>query len=376
MAATLPILERPTNSEALAGALRAAATRGDVVDVRGAGSKPWGRPLATPTGTVIDLTAHDRILEHEPGDLVVRVAAGCPLASLQAALAPHGQCLAVDEVVPGSTIGGILATNLAGPRRHRLGTPRDLILGATVVLADGTVAHSGSKVVKNVAGYDLARLHVGAFGTLGVIAEATLRLHPVEPAAAFVTATVEAGPPLAGALEAIAFSQDEPSAVEIDRAEFAEAVTLALLVEGSEAGVARRAERLAGAVPGAVVTPSAPDWWGRLPGPATVKVSVPPASVGEAARTLPAAVRGSGGVGALQVGWSPAGSDEVGPTLEAIRAIAHDAGGSAVLLDAGGPLADDVDVWGPVAGLPLMQRIKDELDPDHRLAPGRFVGGI
>src|SRR6202034_3503918 len=120
----------------------------------------------------------DQVLEHEAGDLVARVQAGVRIDELARVLGRAGQQLSLDlPEAPG----------VAGPRRLRYGTPRDLGIGITVVLADGTVAHSGGKVVKNVAGYDIGKLFAGSYGTLGLIVEAALRLHPVPAAAAFVT---------------------------------------------------------------------------------------------------------------------------------------------------------------------------------------------
>ena len=124
------------------------------------------------------------IVLHDPLDGVAVVRGGTTLAELQGELAPHGQWLAVDPPFTGegATVGGIFSTNDAGPRRLAYGTLRDLVIGATVVTGDGVVAHSGGRVIKNVAGYDLARLYCGAFGTLGLVAELALRLHPLRSA--------------------------------------------------------------------------------------------------------------------------------------------------------------------------------------------------
>jgi glycolate dehydrogenase FAD-binding subunit len=183
----------------------------------------------------------DRILEHEAGDLTCTVEAEIRLSALQAALAPRGQMLALDP--PGDpTVGACLAANLSGPRRHRYGTMRDLVIGVTVVLADGTVANSGGKVVKNVAGYDLAKLFCGSEGRFGRIVRLALRLHPV-PAS---SATVVAPPDPALAL-AVLRTTLVPSAVDLhwpDR--------LALLFEGSARAVAAQvaaARELIGAEP-------------------------------------------------------------------------------------------------------------------------------
>jgi glycolate oxidase FAD binding subunit len=175
--------------------------------------------------------ALDRVLEHEAGDLTCLVEAELRLSALQQALAAHGQMLALDP--PGDpTIGACLAGNLSGPRRHRYGTMRDLVIGVTVVLRDGTVASSGGKVVKNVAGYDLGKLFCGSEGRLGRIVRLALRLHPLPETAA----TVVAPPEPARAL-AVLQSVLVPSAVDVhwpDR--------LALVFEGSERAVAAQVE--------------------------------------------------------------------------------------------------------------------------------------
>jgi glycolate dehydrogenase FAD-binding subunit len=181
----------------------------------------------------------DRILEHEAGDLTCTVEAELRLSALQEALAPHGQMLALDP--PGDpTLGACLAANLSGPRRHRYGTMRDLVIGTTLVLPDGTVASSGGKVVKNVAGYDLGKLLCGSEGRLGRIVRLSLRLHPVPEARVTVVA-----PPDAARALAVLRSMLVSSAVDIhwpDR--------LALVFEGSERAVAAQVEaarRLIGA---------------------------------------------------------------------------------------------------------------------------------
>jgi glycolate oxidase FAD binding subunit len=175
--------------------------------------------------------ALDRILEHEAGDLTCTVEAEIRLSALREALARHGQMLALDP--PGDpTVGACLAANLSGPRRHRYGTMRDLVIGATVVLGDGTVANSGGKVVKNVAGYDLAKLFCGSEGRLGRVVRLSLRLHPVPEA----TATVVAPADPARALVLLR-SGLTPSAVDLHWPE-----RLALLFEGSARAVATQVE--------------------------------------------------------------------------------------------------------------------------------------
>ena len=153
----------------------------------------------------------DRILEHEAGDLTCTVEAGVRLSTLQNALGEHGQRLSLDP--PGDpTIGALLAENMSGPLRHRFGAPRDLVLGVTLVLADGTIANAGGKVVKNVAGYDLARLVCGSRGTLALIARASFRLHPLAKAAQTLAVETDDA---AAVVAAILESQLQPSALDI-----------------------------------------------------------------------------------------------------------------------------------------------------------------
>jgi glycolate oxidase FAD binding subunit len=162
----------------------------------------------------LDLSGLDRILEHEAGDLTCTVEAGIRLSELQARLAEHGQMLALDP--PGDpTIGACIAGDLAGPRSHRYGRMRDLVLGVTVVLGDGLVASSGGKVVKNVAGYDLGKLFCGSRGTLGVICRASLRLHPRPQASATLVAPVSSEEDGWEKRQAILRSTLVPSALDV-----------------------------------------------------------------------------------------------------------------------------------------------------------------
>ena len=182
----------------------------------------------------------DRILEHEAGDLTCTVEAGIRLSALNETLGRSGQRLSLDP--PGDpTLGACLAAGLSGPLRHRFGTPRDLVLGVTVVLADGTIANAGGKVVKNVAGYDLGKLVCGSRGRLGLIARVSLRLHPVPEAAR--TLVVETSEP-ASVVAAIRGSQLVPSALDV-----LHPGRVAVLFEGGEPSVATqlaRARKLVG----------------------------------------------------------------------------------------------------------------------------------
>ena len=172
------------------------------------------------------------VIEYEPGDQTVIADGSMPLAALQETLAAHGQRLSLDP--PGApTLAQCLLEDLSGPLRHRFGTIRDLVLGVTVVLRDGTRASSGGKVVKNVAGYDLGKLFCGSRGRLGTVERVALRLHPL-PAAAR-TAVID------GSRWAwLHRSQVVPSAVDLVSGE------LHVLIEGSERSVAAALRELGG----------------------------------------------------------------------------------------------------------------------------------
>src|SRR5947208_2316906 len=173
----------PASEEDLARVVAEANRRGLKVTPRGGGTKlEWGNPPER-VDLVLSTLGLSRVVEHAHGDMTVTAEAGCTYGALQMHVARRGQRLALDNLFPDrATLGGIMATNDSGALRVGFGSLRDLVLGVTVALPDGTLARSGGKVVKNVAGYDLPKLMVGAFGTLGVITQATFRLHPL-PAA-------------------------------------------------------------------------------------------------------------------------------------------------------------------------------------------------
>ena len=163
----------PGTEKELAAVFACASEAGVGVTPRGGGTKlEWGNPPPR-AGIILSTQRLNRVLEHAWADLTVVVEAGCTMQALQDALAQHGQRLAIDVLWPErATVGGVLSTNDSGVLRLRYGALRDLIIGVTLALPDGTLASSGGKVVKNVAGYDLPKLSTGALGTLGVITRA------------------------------------------------------------------------------------------------------------------------------------------------------------------------------------------------------------
>ena len=217
---------RPKTIEEAAAFLAGAASEGRRVLI--------GKDLST--------DALDRVLEHEAGDLTCTVEAGIRLSALRRRLAAAGQRLSLDP--PGDpTVGTCIANRLSGPLSHRFGGPRDLVLGVTLVLGDGTVASSGGKVVKNVAGYDLGKLLCGSAGRLALIARAALRLHPLPAASA--TVVVESGGP-GGVGRELRRSQLQPSALDV-----LHPGRVAVLFEGREAAVAAQVEAACALVGGA-----------------------------------------------------------------------------------------------------------------------------
>ena len=294
----------PGSTDEAAAVLRVAAEHELAVVPRGGGSRlGWG---AAPSrcDVLVDMSRMDAVLEHAAGDLVARLQAGARMGDVAAALAAAGQEIALD-VPAGATAGGVVASGLAGPRRLRYGSPRDLLIGITIVLANGTVARSGGKVVKNVAGYDLGKLYAGSAGTLGLITEVTFRLHPLPAARAFVAAEfgASAGPAACDAVAAAANSSLTASAVELSRPSPDGPLLVSVLLEGSADGVAARAAAMAdllgrSGASRAKVSETAPPWWpgppAATPGGTLVRVSFWVSALGQVLDAIDAAAREDG----------------------------------------------------------------------------------
>jgi glycolate oxidase FAD binding subunit len=402
----------PASLEEASAVMRAAADHGLAVVPRGSGTKlSWGEPPRQ-CDVVIDMLRMDRVLEHAAGDLVARVQAGVTVAQLAGVLGGAGQQLALDVPPAGAarngspTIGGVLATGIAGPRRLRYGTPRDLVIGVTAIRADGVITRSGGKVVKNVAGYDLGKLFAGSYGTLGLIAEAVFRLHPLPAATAFVTDDVYGAAAVAQAVAAAAASELAPAAVEIDRPARGGPVRVGVLLEGDPGGVEERAGQMRGTLgAGSVATRSEPPWWGGAPGGTgggpggtLIRIAFWAAALGGVLEAIDAAagaagldpaLAGSAAAGVLHLSVRPgAAPGAVAAFLDGLReALAREKAGaadgegpprrgSAVVLHAPADVRELIDLWGPVPGLDLMRAVKDQFDPGHLMSPGRFAGGI
>jgi glycolate oxidase FAD binding subunit len=373
--------------EEAAAEIREHASAGRAVRPRGGGTKLGWSPAGDGS---VDFNARrlDRILEHNEGDFTAILEAGVPLVEAQARFGAAGQMLALDpplgtdasagEAGRGgedrATIGGVIATNDSGPLRHRYGGVRDLVVGITVVLSDGTIAQSGGKVIKNVAGYDLAKLFAGSFGTLGLIARVAVRLHPAPERTATVTAETDDPGALARAARTLSALPLEADSLDVSWE--GDAGRLAVRFAGTTA--VDRAHAAAGRVElGAVeIDDDDRELWARQrarqrrPDGVVVKVSARPTdleTVISEARAIGASVVARA---ALGLSWIAAPADvDVNALREAL------APRPCTVQDGADRVADPWPAVDPGA-LAVMERIKARFDPARTFRPGAFVGGI
>jgi glycolate oxidase FAD binding subunit len=369
---------RPTSVDEVADTLRAAQADGLTVVAAGGRSKlGWAAPPSS-CDLLLDTTALDRIVEHAAGDLVVVAEAGVRLATLQAALGEAGQQLALDPPERHATLGGVVSANASGPRRLRYGTARDLLIGITVVLADGTVASAGGKVVKNVAGYDLGKLYTGAHCTLGVVVSTTWRLHPVPPARRIVV--LDLPDPLAAGPLAVRLARSvlTPAAVELE-ATAGGSGHLVVVFEAITESVAAQARAAVELLGGGVEQDDLPQGFGERPGGGddlVLRLAFAPASLSGVLAALPAGTRVTASA-CTGVAYAALPADQGAAALPAVRAAIAPYDGTAVVLSAPARVRAALDHWGPVGdALELMRRVKDRFDPERRMSPGRFIGGL
>jgi glycolate oxidase FAD binding subunit len=350
----------PSNQSELAAMLRDANARGQAVIPRGGGTKSdWGNPPAR-ADVILSTAALNQVEEHAWADLTATVQAGVTLAQLQKILSERGQRLAVDPLWPEqASIGGVLSTNDTGALRLSFGGLRDLIIGVTIALADGTLAESGGKVVKNVAGYDLPKLVTGALGTLGVITRAVFRLHPLPHHSRTLTAKfTDAGKAQEFMLKMQA-SKLAHTALQLRAPE----MECDVLIEGTQAGIDAQTATVRGFAPAdensSDVWRARQDLFAREG--AIVKLSLLPADINGAVEALegsPAVIQATG------LGFA---------VTNAPAALRTKTGACVVLRQHGAP----IDAWGPAGdALPLMRAVKQQFDPNGTLNPGRYVGGI
>ncbi len=343
----------PANRARLCAALRRASDAGRPVRVIGGGTGGRRGLVGPEPSELISTRELDRIITHEPADLVATVEAGVPVRELQGVLGAQAQTWIQAPDIDGSTVGGLLSRAASSHRRLRYGAIRDSLLQVVVVTGDGRLVRAGGKTVKGVAGYDIPRLVVGAHGTLGVIVEVTLKLWPLPPSTAWFSTD---GPThhLARLGEQVRRHVHQPASILLsqDRLDVE-------LIGPPEDLIAPTGMRVGYAPP--VFTAAQ-----------TVEVGVSPALLPQFATDLAERAfvfQAHLGVGVCTVAIN--GVDQ----LTEVRGMAIALGGHAVILDAPDPAR--ADPWGPPpAGVAIMRRLKDAFDPAGILNRGQFIGDL
>ena len=413
---TPSLVARPKSVEAVSDVLAAAARDKLSVSPLGGITRASIGNLASAFDIAIDMTGVDRVLAHDASDLTATVQAGVRVARLQALLAQHGQYLAIDPPLPDrATIGGSMAVGWSGPLTRQSWSPRDLVIGMKVVQADGTTTKSGGQVVKNVSGYDMARMHVGALGTLGVIAEVSFKLSPLPQRRSTVLASFDSQEDCLAVASNVFKSNLLPLAVTTLHGRAAQWLPtqnaaakplVAVLVAGRAKSVQRQVDDITALCrssnsskietiddsESAVLWRGISDWgWEPQSRPfASVRVSVLPTQIMDVLRSVSETSNALGleqsasthtDQGTMLAQWY-IGDDaaSAGRVCEAITRAAHAAhsvGGTTVVEQAPVWMKDVVNVWGePSPGLSIMRNLKRQYDPDRLLNPGRFAGGI
>jgi glycolate oxidase FAD binding subunit len=357
----MQVAEAPATREELGTALAGAAESGTPIRFRGGGTKRgWARP-APAEALELSTAGLNAIVEHNAGDLTAVLEPGVLLADAQATFAGAGQMLALDPPDSGATVGGVVATADTGPLRARYGGPRDLVVGMRVALSDGTLAKSGGKVIKNVAGYDIAKLFTGSFGTLGAIVELSVRLHPLPPeTSTAVGSSADAGE-LARGAAALGQSALEHHGLDV-RWESGRGSVLARFAGAAPRPQAEAAEVLLRreGLSTEILDDDAPVWDEQRAaqrGPLVVKVSGLPTR-------MPALLRAADELGASMVGRAALGVSWLrfeDPSAAAVERLRRD--WIAVVQDR--PAGLDLDPWPELdpAVRALMQRVKERFDP-------------
>ncbi|HEY6959575.1 MAG TPA: FAD-binding protein [Candidatus Limnocylindria bacterium] len=378
---------RPADAETCARSLADASGARRTVRVRGSGTKDYLGGELAPTDIVLETTAMRGVVAHVPADLTVTVAAGTTLVELRQTLAAAGQVLALDPPHGDrATIGGVVAANSTGFLRARYGGVRDQLIGTTLALADGTVAHAGGRVVKNVAGYDLNKLFIGSLGTLGVIVECTLKVLPRPAASAGLRARFARAADAFRAADGVASTSARPASLVVD-ATGRGALELLVLAEGGAPAVRRTLEIAATSVRAsgsasepddAIADALAP--LRELPAASdgvVVRASLPPAAqpaFADTAMRLEGFARlvADAATGTVRVALR--GDDDVLVLgADAIVAAARVCGGTAHAERRPDSLRRRIAAWGDgdMPGLFLMRRLKESFDPNGILEPAR-----
>jgi glycolate oxidase FAD binding subunit len=386
------LIVAPANEMELAEVLRRSNEAGIAVIPRGGGTKlGWGNPPLR-AELVLSTARLNEITDHAWADLTVSVDAGCTIQKLQETLAQHGQRLALDPLWPEkATVGGVLSANESGALRLRFGALRDLIIGVTLALPDGTLASSGGKVVKNVAGYDLPKLATGALGTLGVITRAVFRLHPLPRHSRSFSVATATAEEMRRFIYDIQNSKLAHTALQARFKSGANPV-VDILFEGTEAGLTAQQAHLEKLAESAHVAEASREIWNArqdlwsFPKPesaAVAKIIVLPAEIERSMEMIAKSAKvrqleWKAVAQATGIGWLRLEGDAMNlrVSLQDLREQFERTAGSLFIAyhPAGMP---SLDAWGdPGDALPVMKAVKQQLDPKNTLNPGRFVGGI
>jgi glycolate oxidase FAD binding subunit len=398
---------RVSAAEQVSAVLALASEESLAVIPRGSGSAlDLGHPPAR-VDLVLDLGGMDRVVDDNPDDLTASVEAGLTAETFATRLAARRQFLPVDP--PGGaarTLGGLVATAAHGPLRARYGSWRDVLLGVRFVQADGVVTWGGARVVKSVTGYDVPKLMVGSLGTLGVLCELTLRLHPRPQAEATRLLTFTSLEAAAAFVARLLDSSLEPNRIEflngaaLGRMGLFPRIPAAIAVSFGSVDTAVRAEiatieGLAQAA-GGNGDSRPPDFWGTyaamvvdggrvlalhvssLPAQLTATVRSVERAVADLARGEPAVITGCAALGTLDVLLRESAVPTAARLVERVRGAVAEVGGHVMVRRAPLAVRRAVDPWGPVEPGPmaLMRALRDEFDPRRVLNPGRFVGGL
>ncbi len=374
----------PESTEQVSAVLAWANERDVRIVARGGGSKlGWCNP-ASSVDLMLSLEKFHTIVEHAWQDMTVTVETGTTIAALQSELAKQRQRLPLDALWPErSTVGGVIAANDSGALRLRYGSIRDLILGVTVVLANGTIARSGGRVVKNVAGYDLPKLFAGSFGTLGVITEVTLRTYPLPHSARMISIQFKDVEDANRYMLAIADTSLVPTGMQL-RVSSGKSPMVDVRFEGLEEGITAQVQRATTLASSGNITAASEDLWNRREElwnadelAIVGKFSVLPSSIAECINAIASycdpfdLIVQSLGLGLCRIKLKDP------QALLALRAAIQQIGGTFTVLHAPLEIRRGVDSFGDAGSAqPLMVRIKQRFDPKGILSPGRFVGGI
>ena len=410
------VVARPTSPQEISEAMSVAAEHGLTVLPLGGrtrtslGNAPESLDLA------IDMTGVDQVLAHNAADLTATVEAGITVSRLQEVLAEHGQFLAIDPPLPDrATIGGTLAVGWSGPATWQNWSPRDIVIGMRTVMADGTITKTGGQVVKNVSGYDMARMHIGALGTLGVIAEVSFKLTPLPARQATIMATFNSDANCLGAALTVYGSSLVPLAIstlhgqkrrEGDGSTGEGQPSLMVRVGGRARSVRRQTDDVAsiykrfGALQSAVIDgDDAAIMWRRIGDIGWADETAPIAGI--RASVLPADIPGvvasmqntedssnprwrtttQTSQGVIDIHWLDVDGESspehvsaaISKTIKAVQRV----GGTTVVTHAPAPIKETLDVWGqPTSAIDTMRNLKRQYDPQRLFNPGRFMGGI